>query len=79
MTTSTQIAEDAVRGFRTAILASTDWAVLPDTALTDAIKTKYEGYRQYLRDLPSNMSEDEVNSFNESDILDFDAWVTAQG
>jgi len=77
-TTPLEIAIAAVRGFRTTILESTDWTVLPDTPLTDAVKTQYEGYRQYLRDLPSNLSNDEINAFSESDILDFDAWVSSQ-
>ena len=76
-TTSIEIATDAVRGFRNTILGNTDWTVLPDTPLTDSVKTQYEGYRQYLRDLPSTLSEDAINSFLESDILDFDAWVAA--
>lgn len=78
MTTSTlDIALDAVRGFRTTILSTTDWAALPDAPLSDTVKTQYQNYRQYLRDIPVNMPEATVNAFVESDILSFEGWVAS--
>ena len=37
-------------------LKDSDWTVLPDSALSSAKKTKWETYRQELRDLPSTQS-----------------------
>jgi hypothetical protein len=42
-----------VRAQRDAQLSATDWAILPDTALSDANKTIYTNYRTALRDAPA--------------------------
>ena len=42
-----------VRAQRNAQLSATDWAILPDTALSDANKTIYTNYRTALRDAPA--------------------------
>jgi hypothetical protein len=42
-----------VRAQRDAQLSATDWAILPDTALSDANKTIYTNYRTALRDVPA--------------------------
>jgi hypothetical protein len=76
--TPLQIAQDAVRGFRNEKLSNTDWTVLTDSPLNSAAKTEYTDYRQYLRDLPENMTDDAVLSFQESDIQDFDTWLADQ-
>lgn len=42
-----------VRSQRNAQLSASDWAILPDTALSDANKTIYTNYRTALRDAPA--------------------------
>jgi hypothetical protein len=42
-----------VRAQRDAELSATDWAILPDSALSDANKTIYTNYRTALRDVPA--------------------------
>lgn len=42
-----------VRLQRDARLAETDWAILPDSPLSDADKTIYQNYRTALRDVPA--------------------------
>jgi len=42
-----------VRAQRNARLAETDWAILPDSPLSDADKTVYQNYRAALRDVPA--------------------------
>ena len=42
-----------VRAQRDAQLSATDWAILPDSALSDANKTIYTNYRTALRDVPA--------------------------
>ena len=42
-----------VRAQRDAQLSATDWAILPDTALSAANKTIYTNYRTALRDVPA--------------------------
>jgi hypothetical protein len=42
-----------VRAQRNARLAETDWAILPDSPLSDADKTVYQNYRSALRDVPA--------------------------
>ena len=42
----------AVRAQRDQLLASTDWAVLPDSPLDESSKTSLKTYRQALRDVP---------------------------
>ena len=38
-------------------LSETDWAVLPDSALSDELKADVINYRKELRDLPSTDSD----------------------
>lgn len=76
--TPLQIALTALRSFRDTELAKTDWTVLTDSPLAPSHKTDYTNYRQYLRNLPENMTDDQVMSFQESDIQDFDVWLAAQ-
>jgi hypothetical protein len=75
--TPLQIAQDAVRGFRNEILKDTDWAVLPDSPLSTTELENHKLYRQYLRDLPTNITDDEVMSFEEADIMDYAAWLAS--
>lgn len=42
-----------VRAQRNARLTETDWAILPDSPLSDADKTVYQNYRTALRDVPA--------------------------
>jgi len=42
-----------VRAQRDARLVETDWAILPDSPLSDADKTIYQNYRTALRDVPA--------------------------
>ena len=42
-----------VRAQRNARLTETDWAILPDSPLSDADKTIYQNYRTALRDVPA--------------------------
>ena len=42
-----------VRAQRNARLAETDWAILPDSPLSDEDKTVYQNYRNALRDVPA--------------------------
>ena len=46
------IQASAVREQRDQLLASTDWAVLPDSPLDESSKTAIKSYRQALRDVP---------------------------
>ena len=41
-----------IRAERDRRIAETDWTQLPD--VSDAIKSKWQGYRQALRDVPQN-------------------------
>jgi hypothetical protein len=45
-----------IRKHRDQLLAASDWAVLPDSPLTDAQRTEAITYRQALRDLPTAQS-----------------------
>lgn len=47
---------NAVRTERNALLISSDWTQLPDSALSDTKKTEWATYRQSLRDVPANNS-----------------------
>jgi hypothetical protein len=46
-----------VRGIRNALLSSSDWTQMPDTALSDSKKAEWANYRQALRDLPANTAD----------------------
>jgi hypothetical protein len=43
-----------LRTVRDAVLAESDWTQLPDSPLSDELKTEWATYRQALRDLPEN-------------------------
>ena len=45
--------EQDVRRKRNALLASTDWTVLPDSSVTPEKRDEYVAYRQALRDITS--------------------------
>jgi hypothetical protein len=47
------IALEAIRNKRDALLVETDWVVLSDISLSASKKQEYFDYRQALRDLPS--------------------------
>lgn len=47
--------ETLIRGERTLKLRKTDWTVLPDSPLSDNMKSKYIEYRQALRDIPEQV------------------------
>jgi len=46
----------AIRNERTMLLALSDWAVIPDSPLSDSKKAEWTTYRQALRDVPANNS-----------------------
>ena len=52
-----------VRMRRDRALIESDWTQLPTSPLSDAKKTEWEIYRQALRDLPDNISEDLTYTF----------------
>jgi hypothetical protein len=70
------VAKVGLRLLRNEALALTDWAVLPDSPLDDATKTSYTNYRQYLRDLPSNTTDEGYMTF--SGVLSYAEWNEAQ-
>jgi len=45
---------DDVRGLRNAMLATSDWTQMTDTALSDSKNAEWAIYRQSLRDLPAS-------------------------
>ena len=49
--------EEELRSIRNDALRDSDWAVLPDSPISDELKLKYISYRQTLRDLPSMYSD----------------------
>jgi len=52
-----------VRNKRNALLVQSDWAVLPDSPLSDSDKTAWETYRTELRDLTDGLTTvDEVKA-----------------
>jgi hypothetical protein len=42
------------RGYRDALLSASDWTQVPDSPLTDEVKTSWLNYRTLLRDLPNH-------------------------
>jgi hypothetical protein len=48
-----------LRQKRNALLASSDWTGLSDSALTSEVSAKWKLYRQKLRDLPSGLDTEE--------------------
>ena len=71
------LAEEGLRLLRNEALSATDWAVLPDSSLDDATKTNYTNYRQYLRDLPANTTDEGHMTF--TGIDSYADWLAAQG
>jgi len=54
---------DSLREKRNALLVQSDWAVLPDSPLSDSDKTAWETYRTDLRDLTDGLTTvDEVKA-----------------
>ena len=52
-----------LREKRNQLLSESDWAVLPDSPLSDSDKTTWETYRTNLRDLTDGLTTiDEVNA-----------------
>ena len=48
--------------------------------MSEETKTLWTDYRQYLRDLPANLTSDEVATFvAETHIMAFEEWVASQG
>ena len=70
------IAQNAFREHRNMRLAETDWAVLPDSPLSESKKASYLQYRQYLRSLPNTATEEDFMTFK--GIPAHDEWVSAQ-
>ena len=70
------IALNAVRMVRNAALAETDRTQFLDNGLDEAAQTSYAGYRQYLRDLPANMTTEEVMAFS-GEVQTYDEWAAA--
>ena len=53
----------SLRNERNRLLAESDWAVLPDSPLSDSDKTAWETYRQELRDITNGLTTvEEVNA-----------------
>lgn len=50
------LAQEELREKRNALLASSDWTGLVDSALTSEVSAKWKLYRQRLRDLPSGLN-----------------------
>jgi len=48
-----QVQWGEIRVKRDILLKETDWAILPDSPITPALKDSYIAYRQALRDIPS--------------------------
>ena len=46
-----------IRGVRNALLAESDWTILPDSPFTGSKLAEWKTYRQTLRDLPANTSD----------------------
>ena len=44
---------EEVRGQRNILLLTSDWTVLPDSALSDEKKSEWQVFRQALRDVPN--------------------------
>jgi hypothetical protein len=48
-----------LRKTRNQLLSASDWTQLPDTKLDSKLKSKWQTYRQNLRDMPTNFSYSE--------------------
>lgn len=56
----------ALRRDRNEMLMRSDWTQLPNSGLSEAKIAEWETYRQALRDLPENMTEDLTYTLPES-------------
>lgn len=63
-----QLMLEAIRMRRNQLLATSDWAVLPD-APTD--KEAWQAYRQQLRDITEDPRIDTLNHWDDQVALDF--------
>ncbi len=63
-----------IRKFRTIRLSNSDWSQVPDNSLTEEQREAWRVYRQELRDLPSNLTEEQYREL----VRDFDhpLWPT---
>jgi len=52
-----------MRGFRSRLLASSDWTQMPDSPLTDEQRQAWATYRQALRDFPATWEPAETAEF----------------
>lgn len=63
---------DALRNRRDKMLSESDWTQLADNQLAAQDQTDWTNYRQYLRDIPQNESDPEMEP------QDFATWLAAQ-
>jgi Phage tail assembly chaperone protein len=56
------VAMAAIRAKRTAALADSDWAVMPDSPLDAKARSQYVAYRAALRDLPSAVTKGDITA-----------------
>ena len=66
------VAKAGLRLLRNEALAATDWQVLPDSPLDESELETIKAYREYLRDLPGGMSDEDFGSF--TGILSLEEW-----
>lgn len=71
-----EIAKRGMRLVRNEVLAQTDWIGLVDAPLSAADLASYKAYRQFLRDLPSTMTDDDFNTFK--GVPSYDEWKSSQ-
>lgn len=70
------VAKKGMRLIRNEALAKTDWAALVDAPLTTADADSYKAYRQYLRDLPGTMTDEDFMTF--AGVPSYDDWKASQ-
>lgn len=63
---------DSLRAKRTSMLKDSDWTQLTDAPLTAQEITDWTNYRQYLRDIPQNETDPDMEP------MDKDTWLAAQ-
>ena len=69
------VAKAGLRLLRNEAIAATDWQVLPDSPLDESGLEAIKGYRQYLRDLPDGMSDEDFGSFDAyTGLLSLEEW-----
>jgi len=64
-----------VRAQRNSRLTETDWAILPDSPLSDADKTVYQNYRTALRDVPAQSGFPDNALPEGPDESPYDSWT----